>query len=83
MTKAFINEKSVSFSTFQVQWRILETFGKSLHMEKIKDKTDNLEINENTLRKHIPAGHQFILINFIYQSVQFTVYDTSFEFIFK
>ena len=35
-------------------------------MEKIKDKTDNLEINENTLRKHIPAGHQIILINFIY-----------------
>ena len=52
-------------------------------MEKIKDKTDNLEINENTLRKHIPAGHHFIIINFIYQSVQFTVYDTSFEFIFK
>lgn len=47
-------------------------------MEKIKDKADNLEINENTLRKYIPVGHQFILMNFIYYSVQFTVYDIFF-----
>lgn len=42
-------------------------------MEKIKDKADNLEINENTLRKYIPVGHQFISMNFIYYSVQFKV----------